>query len=136
MKLVQPGSIAIRAGEGGIDSDGFCCNAARMNIPALYHCFIDWIGDGTGMADSLLHIHAGMAILLLTRLATGRSLGSFVPLTVVAAAEFANEVLDRLHFGSWRWADTLSDVANTLFWPTVICLAVRLRPLIEKPRRR
>lgn len=119
-----------------LDSARACCNAAGMNIPTLYHRFIDWIGDGTGMADSMLHIHAGMAILLLTRLVTGRSLGSFVPLSVVAAAEFANELLDRLHFGSWRWADTLSDVANTLFWPTVICLAVRLRPLIARPRRR
>ena len=105
-----------------------------MDVPALYHEFIDWIGDGTGLADSLLHIHAGMAILLLTRLVSGRSLGSFVPLSVVALAEFVNEVLDRLHFGSWRWPDTLSDVANTLFWPLVICLAVRVRPLIMRPR--
>lgn len=106
-----------------------------MDLPTLYHGFIEWIGDGTGLADSLLHIHAGMAILLLTRLVSGRSLGSFVPLSVVALAEFANEVLDRLHYGSWRWPDTLSDVANTLFWPIVICLAVRLRPLIGRRRR-
>ena len=105
-----------------------------MDIPALWHRFIDWIGDGTGMADSLLHIHAGMAILLTTRLLTRRSLGSAVPLSVVVLAEFANEVLDRLHFHSWRWADTLSDVANTLFWPSVICLAVRIRPLVHRAR--
>lgn len=106
-----------------------------MNIPTLYHQFIDWIGDGTGMADSLLHVHAGMAILLVSRLVTRRSLGSWVPLSIVAAAEFANEVLDRLHFGSWRWSDTLADVANTLFWPVVICMALRLRPLMTRSRR-
>ncbi len=104
-----------------------------MDLPALYHSFIDWIGDGTGLPDTILHIHAGMAILLIARLMTGRSLGTFVPLSFVAAAEAANEILDRLHFGSWRWPDTLSDIGNTLFWPTVICLAIRFRPLI--PRR-
>lgn len=98
-------------------------------IPAYYHRFIDWIGDGTGLPDTLLHVHAGMAILVLARIATRRSLGSFVPLAFVALAEAANELLDRLHFGSWRWPDTTSDIVNTLFWPTVICIGVRLRPL-------
>ena len=101
-------------------------------IPTYYHRFIDWIGDGTGLPDTLLHVHAGMAILMLARIATRRSLGSFVPLAFVALAEGANEVLDRLHFGSWRWPDTTSDIVNTLFWPTVICLGVRLRPLIRR----
>jgi len=101
-------------------------------IPELYHRLIDWIGDGTGLPDTLLHIHAGMALLMLARVVTGRSLGTFIPLSVVVLAEAANEVLDRLHFGSWRWADTSVDVINTLFWPTVICLGIRLRPLIER----
>ena len=101
-------------------------------IPAYYHRFIDWIGDGTGLPDTLLHVHAGMAILMLARIATRRSLGSFVPLAFVAVAEGANEVMDRLHFGSWRWPDTTSDIVNTLFWPTVICIGVRLRPLARR----
>lgn len=105
-----------------------------MTIPALYHALIDWIGDGTGLPDTILHIHAGMAILLIARVATGRSLGTFVPLSFVALAEAANEILDRLEFGSWRWPDTLSDIANTMFWPTVICLAVRIRPLVVGAR--
>jgi hypothetical protein len=42
-----------------------------MDIPALYAQLIQAIGDGTGMADSLLHVHAGMAVLLLTRVVTG-----------------------------------------------------------------
>jgi hypothetical protein len=103
-----------------------------MDLPALYARFILWIGDGTGLPDTLLHIHAGMVVLLLARLTTGRSLGSLVPLSIVALAELANEVMDRLHYGSWRWDDTLADVVNTLFWPTIICLAIRLRPIIER----
>lgn len=105
-----------------------------MDIPALYTALIQWIGDGTGASDTILHIHAGMAVLLLARVVTRRSLGTWVPLSVVAAAELGNEVLDRLHYGSWRWNDTLADIVNTLFWPAVICLAVRLRPLVVRPR--
>lgn len=105
-----------------------------IEIAGVYHAVILWIGDGTGLPDAILHIHAGMAVLLVARLITRRSLGtlvplSLVPLSLVATAEAANELLDWLSYG-WRWADTMSDVANTLFWPSVICLAVRLRPLV------
>ena len=105
-------------------------------LAEVYKTFIEWVGDGTGLPDTILHIHAGMIVLLLARVVTGRSLGSFVPLAVVVAAEGFNEVMDRLSYGSWRWADTSLDIVNTLFWPTVICLAVRLRPLETTRRRR
>jgi hypothetical protein len=102
----------------------------RAMIPEIYHKFIDWIGDGTGLPDTILHIHAGMAVLMVARIVTRRSLGSFVPWSFVAAAEAFNEIMDRLNFGSWRWADTTTDIVNTLFWPTVICLGIRLRPML------
>ena len=100
--------------------------------PTFYHKMIDWIGDGTGLPDTILHIHAGMALLMIARLITRRSFGTFIPWTVVAAGEAFNEIMDRLNYGSWRWDDTLVDVANTMFWPTVICLGVRLRPIIAR----
>ena len=109
---------------------------AVQAIAARYHAFIDWIGDGTGLPDTILHIHVGMIVLMLARVVTGRSLGSFVPLAVVVAAEAFNEIMDRLLYGSWRWPDTSLDIANTLFWPTVICLGVRLRPLAAERRAR
>lgn len=102
-------------------------------VAAEYHRFIEWIGDGTGLPDTILHIHAGMAVLMVARLVTRRSFGSFVPFAAVVLAEGANEVLDRINFGSWRWDDTLSDIGNTLFWPLVISLGVRLRPLLLPP---
>lgn len=98
-----------------------------MNLPALYHAFIDWIGDGTGLPDTILHIHAGMAVLLFARVVTGRSLATPIPLACVAAAEAFNEIMDRLNFGSWRLEDTTLDVINTLFWPTVLMIGLRLR---------
>lgn len=101
-----------------------------------YQRFILWIGEGTGLPDTVLHIHAGLAVLMIARVVTGRSLGSFVPWLVVLAAEAANEVMDRIIYDSWRWPDTINDVVHTMFWPTVICLGVRLRPLIATRGRR
>lgn len=102
------------------------------DIPALYAQFIQDVGDGTGMADSLLHVHAGLLILFLVRVVTGRSLSTPLPLAVVFVAEMANEVLDRLHYGSWRPADTISDIVNTMFWPTVLFVGLRLRRPTDK----
>lgn len=98
-----------------------------MDIPALYAHLIAEIGDGTGMADSLLHVHAGMAVLLATRVITGYRLSTPIPLALVALAELGNEVLDRMHWGSWRWADTSLDIVNTLFWPTMLFIGLRVR---------
>lgn len=95
---------------------------------SLYVDVIQWIGDGTGLPDTILHIHAGMAVLLLARVVTGKSLGTFVPLGFVIAAALGNEIIDRLYYGSWRWPDTTLDIFNTLLWPVVISLAIRLRP--------
>lgn len=99
-----------------------------MNPVMLYHEFILWIGDGTGLPDTILHIHAGLAILLLVRMISRRSLGTFIPFAVVVFAELANETMDFMAYGL-RVADTLSDIGNTLFWPFVISLGVRLRPM-------
>ncbi|MFD1960744.1 hypothetical protein ACFSHP_20235 [Novosphingobium panipatense] len=104
-----------------------------MDIPGIYHDWIIWIGDGTGLPDAILHIHAGLAILLLVRLVSGRSLGTFIPFAAVVLGEFGNELLDYLHYGL-RVGDTLSDIGNTLFWPFVISLAVRLRPMPARDR--
>jgi hypothetical protein len=97
-----------------------------MYLADLYVRFIAWIGDGTGAPDTILHIHAGMAILLVARVITGRSLSTPIPLACVYIAEFTNEVLDRIGHGHWT-SDTLSDILHTVFWPTVLFVALRLR---------
>lgn len=98
-----------------------------MDIPALYADIIRSIGDGTGASDSLLHVHAGLAVLFLARIVTRRSLATPVPLLAVFVAAVGKEVMDRLAFGSWRWDDTLLDLVNTLFWPLVLMIGLRLR---------
>ena len=103
-----------------------------MSPARQYQDFIQWIGNGTGLPDTVLHIHAGLAVLMLARVVSGRSLGTWLPWSVVALAEFANEVMDRIVYESWRWPDTLNDVAHTMFWPTAICIGVRIRPLLSR----
>jgi hypothetical protein len=98
-----------------------------MNLAHHYERMIQWIGDGTGASDALLHVHAGMAVLLAARLITGRSLATPIPFAVVCVAEFANEILDRINNGSWLWLDTGLDVVNTLVWPLVLMIGLRVR---------
>lgn len=94
-----------------------------MTLPDAYERLILNIGLATGLQDAALHMNAGLAILLLTRLATGRRLSTMVPLAAVILAETINEIIDRMAAGSWRWPDTSSDVFYTLLWPSVISLA-------------
>jgi len=98
-----------------------------MYFPTLYERVIVWIGDGTGASDTLLHVHAGLAILFLARIVTRRSLATPVPFLIVCAAELANELMDYLSYGDWRWHDTSFDVVNTLFWPLMLMIGLRLR---------
>jgi hypothetical protein len=98
-----------------------------MHFAALYQALVTAIGDGTGASDSLLHVHAGLAILFLARLITRRSLATPIPFLVVVVAEAANEIMDRLTYGSWRIEDTSLDMLNTLFWPFVLMIGLRWR---------
>ncbi len=106
-----------------------------MDIANTYEGIIKWIGDGTGASDALLHVHAGMAVLLAARLITGRSLATPVPFLIVCLAELANEVLDRMSHGSWLWWDTGLDVVNTLVWPFVLMVGLRVRRSREGKRQ-
>lgn len=91
-----------------------------------YVALVDWIATTTGFEDKLLHVHAGLLILLLARLVLRRPFSSPIPLACVALAELINEIFDRLNHGRWM-PDTGSDVINTLFWPVMILLIERLR---------
>lgn len=102
-----------------------------MNFPEWYQSLTLWVAGISGLSDPMLHIHAGLAVLLAARLVSGRDLGSFVPFLFVVLAEAGNEVLDYMANG-WRAVDTASDIVNTLFWPFAISLTVRLRPIARR----
>lgn len=103
---------------------------------ATYQEWSQWIGDGTGLPDTILHLHAGMAVFLIVRVLSGRSLGSWLPITMVLIAALGKEVADRIVYESWRWYDTPYDVLATMFWPTLLWLGIRIRPLIERAHGR
>lgn len=98
-----------------------------MTPVEIYESLTFAIQNETGASDSLLHVHAGMAVLLIARIVTGRSLASPIPFLVVCAAAFFNEGLDRANHGIWRPWDTLLDLINTLFWPFVLMIGLRIR---------
>ncbi|WP_448658029.1 hypothetical protein ACPVPU_11260 [Sphingomonas sp. CJ99] len=105
----------------------------------FYAVLKEAIQDDTGLANTLLHLHGGLLILIAARMATRKPLGTFIPFLVVLVLELLNEGIDRINHGSWRWPDTTSDIVNTLFWPFVLSLGVRLRPIADaaaKARRK
>lgn len=105
-----------------------------MDFPQIYDAITMAVVKETGASDSLVHVHAGMAVLMIARLLTGRSLATPVPLLIVVAAALFNELLDRINQGHWLWPDTSLDVLNTTFWPFVLFVGLRARRLQEARR--
>lgn len=94
-----------------------------MDPITAYKELTDTIEAVTGLSRPMLHLHAGMAIYVVTQAFLRERRGSVVALGMVALAELGNEAMNRLYWGSWRWSDTLGDIVTTLFWPS-LCLAV------------
>jgi hypothetical protein len=92
-----------------------------------YHEATDGVLAFAGTSDKAVHVHAGLAIYMLAQLALRTRRGSIDALLAVVLAEAANEALDRLFFGSWRWSDTLGDAVATLFWPAMLTVMSRYR---------
>lgn len=85
------------------------------------------LGMSTGASDSLLHVHGGMVVLFLARVATRRSLATWTPFLFVLAAAITKEVADRIAHGDWRMPDSALDLVNTIFWPFVLMVGLRWR---------
>ncbi len=88
---------------------------------------LDMIAMESGLEDPVLHMHAGLAILLAASLIARWPLAGFRPFAVVVAAEAINEALD-FFFGSPALRGMISDIAYTLFWPFVLSLFARWWP--------
>ncbi len=93
----------------------------------IYRIIVQNIGDRTGASDSLLHVHAGMAVMFLARLVARRSLATWTPFLAVLIAALAKEIIDRIAHGAWRMPDTMFDIINTIFWPLVLMIGLRWR---------
>ena len=58
-------------------------------------------------------------------MAVAGDVGAVWPLALVIAAELVNEVFDRVRVGSWRIADTIQDIVNSVLWPVVLFTLAR-----------
>ncbi|MEN2749036.1 hypothetical protein [Sphingomonas sp. T9W2] len=103
-----------------------------MQISSEYAALIQWIRDNTDASDPVLHIHAGMAVLIFARLITRYPLSHPVPLLIVIVVATANEVLNRLNFGSWRWDDTTADFIYSVFWPAMLFVVLAAKRRLER----
>ncbi len=98
-----------------------------MDPVTAYHALKTGIETMTGQSPTLLHIHGGLAIYLLFQLALGTRRGSWFALMLLGQIELLNEILDRFHYGSWRFYDTLGDIAATMTWPVLLVLVSTYR---------
>lgn len=97
-----------------------------MTLAQLYTLvFHDWAGH-LGMPAPLLHVHAGLVILVGARLVFGLSFRSFWMIAIVLLAAFAKELADLAYHGVVK-PDALSDVLHTTGWPIAIVMIARLR---------
>ncbi len=83
-----------------------------IELVNAYQQIADNLGGELGASDTLIHVHAGMLVLLIARVVTGRSLGTIVPLSVVLVATLTNEILDYLYQGQLLMPDALYDVVK------------------------
>ena len=90
-----------------------------MDLVSTIHLTKDAVSQVFGVSHQTLHIHAGLAIYLLTQLALGTRRASSIALAVVAVAELLNELLDWVFHGKLQVADTAGDIVATLAWPAI-----------------
>ncbi len=91
----------------------------------------------TGLPRDALHIYVGLTTLILVAIIWRKSLGSIAPWLVVLFIALVGELIDMgddlLSFGYWRWAASVKDMFNTLFWPTVLLLYTRFCGSSRRP---
>lgn len=93
----------------------------------MYNTLKTQLSEFLGITKDALHIHIGLAIFLGVALVFRRSLASWIPWLVLLAFELVNELMDIFHEGiaGFAMGDSLKDVLNTMFWPTVVFIAAR-----------
>lgn len=105
-----------------------------MGILALHQPILQLVKQVSEEGDALMHVHAGLALLIFARLLTGKSLGSAMPLVLVFTLECLHELFRGLFYADLKPSELLSNIVNTMFWPLIFCAAVKLRPIILHDR--
>ena len=91
-----------------------------------------FIEHTTGVEMGILHVIAGVLIQLGVAFLFRTSVGRWMPWLSVLVLEVVNEFSD-LHLDQWpdrgsQYGEGAKDLLVTMFLPTIILLAVRLRP--------
>lgn len=90
------------------------------------------LSDLLGISKDALHIHIGLGLFVLLAFAfRGRLL---VPWIAVLVLQLGNEALDLLHeheIGGQHLFEALRDTLNTMLWPTVAAICLRM----NRPRQ-
>lgn len=86
------------------------------------------LGTATGAPESLLHVHAGLAIFVLAALLLRKRMRSPLPFALVILFALANEVVDGLQHRSSTGLEPLVDIVNTIWWPAVLFVLARRWP--------
>lgn len=91
-----------------------------MNPFTAYASFMNDIALWFGASHSMMHVHAGLAIYVVTQFAVRTRRASMTALNTVVALAVGHEVLDYLGTASWDWLDTIKDIALTVTWPVAV----------------
>jgi len=94
-----------------------------MSPIASYIDLVNWLAQLSGAGHALLHVHIGLAIYVLVQVLMRERRASILALKIVLSLELAHEGVERLYYGSWRWGDTLGDIALTILWPAILTAA-------------
>ncbi len=124
------------ADEAGLamDRHGALHYRLAMSFITTYERGIDALVGLCPGPDKFAHVSAGLAFWVLGAILMRRPLHSAGPLAVIVILEMANEYVDYLAYGSWRWPDTIGDAIATWFWPFAITLAMRSFPKLRAGR--
>ena len=83
-----------------------------------------------GISKDALHIHIGLALFFGLVLLLRPRPNSLLPWLGVLAFEIANELFDIFHWYNGRFSfeigDAFKDIVNTMLWPTVAMVTIRV----------
>jgi hypothetical protein len=92
---------------------------------ARYDSYKREIEELSGATETLLHVHFGLLIFVLTALVMRRRMASGWPISVVFALALLNELIDYVGPSRSAYWSSAGDVVNTIFWPAVLFLLAR-----------
>ncbi|MEZ5653246.1 MAG: hypothetical protein R3E87_22155 [Burkholderiaceae bacterium] len=99
-----------------------------QSLAALdYAIFKTALSDITHIGPDALHIHAGLAPVMLAAFSARPRLWVPRALYLVVLLCLGNEILDHLRPNPSGMLASLKDVVNTLFWPVLVTALVFLR---------